>query len=461
MVKEGLESMREIHMVGIGGIGMSALAIILAEKGYRITGSDVEENSIIKKMREKGIAINIGHKASNIKDQDLVVYSSSIRSNNPELLEGKERKIPIISRTQLLKMVMDEKSRTVAVTGTHGKTTITAMCALLTQEAGLDPTVLIGGESPHFGGNAKLGKGDVLVAEVDESDGRFVILRAKHIIVPNLEREHVEHYKDEEELVSTFGEFLKAQSENSVFYYRIEDPNLRKLADEWRGEKTSFGFSEKADIYAADIKIEPFKIVFSCFYKREMLGTFTLNVPGIHNVLNALAAVSLGVRLGIDTDIIKGAIAKYKGVKRRFEVIGDVGGTKIVEDYAHHPTEIKATIQAAYSLKPRRLITVFQPHRYTRTKSFYKDFSTSFMGSSEVILTEVYSASEDRIDGSGVQSIYDEMVKQSSAPVTLLEKEKIPRHIRLNAKKGDIVLVLGAGDIGKVAREIFSELKRR
>ena len=452
----------KIHLVGIGGIGMSGLALILADMGIPITGSDVEENNIIKKLRKKNIEINIGHRAQAITDQGLCVYSSSIRANNPELLAAKKKGISVIPRIELLKAVMSKYKKVIGVTGTHGKTTITAMASLLTEAAGLDPTVLIGGESPYFDGNAKLGKGDLIVAEVDESDGRFVVLdNLTHIIMPNLEKEHAEHYKSEAHLLDAFKKFLGAQPSKSTFFYRAEDPNLQKLAiSAWRGEKISFGFTETAFVRATNVRVGIFKIEFDCLYGQKNLGTFTINMPGVHNVTNALGVISLGGSLGIDVSVIKHALSAYKGVKRRFEVIGEACGAKIVEDYAHHPTEIKATISAAYSLKPKRLITIFQPHRYTRTKSFYKEFSSSFAGSDEVILTEVYSASEDKIEGAGTKSIYDIMTKDKSIPVKFLEKDMIPGYISKTIKSGDLILVLGAGDIGKTAHKVLSELKK-
>ncbi|UCD55531.1 MAG: UDP-N-acetylmuramate--L-alanine ligase [Candidatus Omnitrophota bacterium] len=450
----------KIHMVGIGGIGMSGLSFLLAEMGCKVSGSDMGENNIIKRLRRKGISVNIGHDGSHIKDQGLVVYSSSIRESNPELLAAKSRGTPVISRMELLKMLMDKNKKIVGVTGTHGKTTITAMASLMLEEAGFDPTVLIGGESPHFGGNAKLGRNETLVAEVDESDGRFVITRPTHIVVPNLEREHVEHYRDEAHLVDTFRRFLNAQSPTSTFFYGVESRNLRKIASSYKGKAVSFGFSEKADIYAANLEREAFKIAFDCFCKDKKLGRFTINIPGVHNVLNALAVISLGMDLKIDTGTIKHVLASYKGVKRRFELIGELNGAKIVEDYAHHPTEIRATISAARSLKPRSLIAVFQPHRYTRTKSFYKEFSDSFAGANEVILTKVYSAMEDSINGATSRSIYDIMAKNNPPAVKLLEKAAISRYLSVKAKNGDVVLILGAGDIGKIAQEvIFPKIK--
>ncbi len=453
----------KIHMVGIGGIGMSGLSFLLAEMGCKVSGSDIEENSIIKRLRRKGVLVNIGHDGSHVKGKDLVVYSSSIPKSNPELVAAKSRKMPVISRTELLKMLMDKNKRIVAVTGTHGKTTITAMASLMLEEAGFDPTVLIGGESPHFGGNAKLGKSETLVAEVDESDGRFVIMRPTHIIMPNLEKEHVEHYKDEAHLVDTFRRFLNAQSAKSIFFYAIEDRNLRKIAASYKGKTFSFGFSKKADVYAASVEQDAFKSAFDCFWKKRKVGRFTINIQGVHNVLNALAVISLGIELKVDTSTIKHALASYKGVKRRFELIGELNGAKIVEDYAHHPTEIRATISAARSLKPRRLIAVFQPHRYTRTKSFYKEFSDSFAGANEVILTDVYSAMEDSISGATSRSIYDIMAKKNNPlPVKLLEKVAIPRYLSIKAKNGDLVLILGAGDIGKIAQEVrFPKIKGR
>ena len=259
---------------------------------------------------------------------------------------------------------------------------------------------------------------------------------------------------DEEKICWAFEQFLKAQSSKSKFFYGFEDANLRKLVKAAKGKTVSFGFSKSADLAARNIKTGIFKAEFDCFYKERALGHFTINIPGNHNILNALAVISLGAEFGIDAGIIKRAIASYKGVKRRFEVIGNVNGARIIEDYAHHPTEVKATISAACSLKPRRLITVFQPHRYTRTKSFYKEFSASFAGSDEVILAEVYSASEDRIEGASSKSICEILERQKSIPVRLMERDKIRAYLSGKLSEGDIVLVLGAGDIGKVAHDV-------
>lgn len=455
----GLSPPKKIHLVGIGGIGMSGLAFILAETGCAVSGSDVVENPIIKKLRKKGITVNIGHSAGRLGSPDIVAHSSSIRQNNPELQAARESKIPVIPRIRLLKMVMDRYKRTVAISGTHGKTTITAMASLLAEEAGMDPTVLIGGESPHFGGNAKLGRKDTLIAEADESDGRFVILKPTHMIMPNLEWEHAEYYENESGLVSVFKRFIRAQSAKSTFFYRIEDSNLRALRRVKKGKAVSFGFSEQADVRAANIKINECKIEFDCFRRGKDAGPFTLNIPGIHNVINALGVISLGFELGIDTEIIKTAIASYRNARRRFEIIGDLKGVKVVEDYAHHPTEIRAVISAAHSTGPKRLITVFQPHRYTRTMSFRREFSNAFGGSDEVILTDVYSASEDKIEGADAKSIYNSMLENNSAPVKLMPQNKIPGYLFKKTKSGDLILILGAGDIWRTARKVLLKLK--
>lgn len=451
---------KTIYMVGIGGIGMSGLAFILKEMGHAVSGSDVLENSITKKLKARGIVVRLGHAGSDFTGVNLVVFSSSIRKDNPELRRARKIGITTIPRIELLKMVMDGYKKRIGILGTHGKTTITAMTSLVLEKAGAQPTVLIGGESVHFGGNAKLGGKDVIVAEVDESDGHFPIVNATHIIMPNLENEHAEHYKDESHMVLTFKRFLKTQSKKSFFIYRIEDRNLRSLAGARKTCLRSFGYSEEALTYATDLRVEPALTRFKCFSDGKRLGEFTLSVPGVHNVTNALAAISAGVSLGIDVKTIKSSIGSYRSVKRRFELIGSIRGARIIEDYAHHPTEIRATIQAACSTKPRRIISVFQPHRYSRTRAFRKEFSTSFAGSDEVILTDVYPASEERLKGGDVESIYDIMFKDGSFPVRLMKKEKIPGYLSKKVKVGDVVLILGAGDIGRMGREFVKGIKQ-
>ncbi|MFH1380621.1 MAG: cyanophycin synthetase, partial [Candidatus Omnitrophota bacterium] len=294
-------------------------------------------------------------------------------------------------------------------------------------------------------------------AEVDESDGLFVSLKASHIIMPNLEQEHAEHYKNEKELLGAFKNFLKKQSKKSVFFYHKEDANLRILAENFSGKTISFGFSDKANVYAKNIKVGICKVQFDAFANDKKIGKFTLNIPGIHNLINALAVIALGINLGIDPSIMKKALSDYRSVKRRFEVAGYLNGAKVVEDYAHHPTEIKATIAAAFSLNPRRLITVFQPHSYTRTKMFYKEFSSSFGGSDEVILTDVYAANESKLKGVGTKNIYDIMKNTGIIPVKCMKKEKISGYLSQNVKRGDLVLILGAGDINKVAHEVVQK----
>ena len=446
-----------VHMVGIGGIGMSGLAFILREMGYSVSGSDIEENDITKKLRTKGVVVNIGHKKENINDSGLLVYSSSIGPQNSELAAARQKKIPVIPRTRLLGIVMDKSKRSIAVTGTHGKTTITAMAALLTAYAGMEPTFLIGGVLSQLGGNAKLGTGEIVVAEVDESDGRFAALKPTHVIMPNLEREHPEHYKSEKELVNTFKKFIKGLSKKSVFFFFLEDANLRELASCHKGRAVSFGFSDKASVYAKNVAVGISKVQFDAFYRGKRIERFTINIPGVHNSINALAVISLGIDLGINPSVIKKALSDYKGVKRRFEVAGFLNGAKVIEDYAHHPTEIKATIAAAASLKPKRIITVFQPHSYTRTRLFYKEFSSSFGGSSEVILTDVYAASENKLKGGNTENIYDIMSRDGTIPVKFLRKEKISTYLSKNTKEGDLVLILGAGDVNKVAHEVVQK----
>jgi len=450
---------KKIHMVGIGGIGMSGLASILVRMGCKISGSDLVENDLTRKLRLSGVKIHLGHNLRVINNQDIVVLSSCIRSDNPEVRRAKELGIRVISRIKLLKIVMEKNEKVIAVTGTHGKTTITAMTSLLAERAGLDPTVIIGGESPHFNGNAKLGKGDLLIAEVDESDGRFPILRPSHIIIPNLEKEHLEHYRNEKHLEDTFLRFLKAQLSDSFLFYREEDERLARLSKVFKGKKTSFGFSKRASLRASDIDINVSRARFSVLWKNKKIGNIILHIPGVHNILNALAVTSFGLEFGIDFSVIANALSSYRNAKRRFEVIGGARGAKIVEDYAHHPTEIKATIQAAHSLRPKRVIAVFQPHRYSRTKSFYKEFSNSFTGSSEVVLTNVYAASENRLRGASSKRIYDQMLKNTSIPVKLLSMNRIPYYISKIIKKGDLVLVLGAGDIGSTSKKILKVLK--
>lgn len=454
-----LNNIKHIHMIGIGGIGMSGLARILTDRGLKITGSDLKNNRLIEKLRKRGCNIRIGH-GKIYGTPEAVVRSFSIKDNNPEIIQAGIRNIPVLERSELLKILFESKARSVAVTGTHGKTTTTAMISCIFDKAGLDPTVLIGGELDYFDGNARSGKGDILVSEVDESDGYLPKISSQHAIITNIEKEHLEYYKDMRNLLEAFKGFIHKRR-NGVIFYNKDDSNLRRLTDGYKGKRISFGSSGNCDFYPMSIKENGLSQEFICFKKKKKLGNVYINIPGRHNVFNALAAISCGLEFGLEFDKMRDILSTFKGVKRRFEIKARVNDIILVEDYAHHPTEIKAVIGIASKLNRKRVIVIFQPHRFTRTAYLEKEFSKAFNDADELILTDIYAAGEDPIQGVSINNIHNGVKKEGSKSVKTLPKDEIAPYLKKIVRSGDIILVLGAGDINGIIPDIKKFLKRK
>ncbi len=454
-----LNNIKHIHMIGIGGIGMSGLARILADRGLKITGSDLKNNRLIEKLRKRGCNIRIGHGKIYGTPQALV-RSFSIKDNNPEIIEARIRNIPVWERSELLKIVFESKARSVAVTGTHGKTTTTAIISYIFDKAGLDPTALIGGELGYFDGNARSGKGDILVSEVDESDGYLPKISSQHAIITNIEKEHLEYYKDMRNLLETFKLFIY-KKRSGVLFYNFDDYNLRRLTGGYKGKRISFGSSGNCDFYAMSIKGNGLSQEFTCFNKKKKLGNVFINIPGRHNVFNVLAAITCGLEFGLEFDKMRDILRSFKGVKRRFEIKAEVNDIILVEDYAHHPTEIKAVISIASKLARIRVIVIFQPHRFTRTVYLEKEFSKAFNDVDELILTDIYAANETPIEGVSIKNIYNGVKKEGLKSVKMLPKDEIASYLKNIVRAGDIILVLGAGDINGIIPDIKRFLKRK
>lgn len=451
---------KNIHFVGIGGIGMSALALILEEMGYNVSGSDVKPNVLTEKIASLGGRVFKGHKQSNLpKDAEILVYSSSINKDNPELVEAKRRKIKVAHRAEILGALLNSR-KGIAVTGTHGKTTTTSLISVMLERCGFDPTVAIGGEVNEFKGNAKSGKGKFMVAEADESDGSFLSLRPFYSVITNIEMEHIDHYKTLEAALSAYRAFIDNTKKGGKVFYNHEDVNIKKALKGYRGRIESFGLCEDADIYATDIKRDGFRTSFNCIYGNKLLGRVGLQIPGRHNVSNALAAILVGFDLGLDFKAIASSIKAFDGAKRRFHLRADTGDVMLIEDYAHHPTEIKAVLDACGSWKHKRLIVIFQPHRYTRTLYLADDFGKCFKKADALILTDIYAASEEPIEGVSVKNIHDRIARSKNSDVRMMRKEDIADYIMRVKKAGDMILVLGAGDIYEVADEITERLSR-
>lgn len=450
---------QNIHFVGIGGIGMSGIAEVLLNMGYKISGSDIKGSKLTDRLSQMGATIYPpGHNARYVKECDVVVVSSAIKDNNPEVLEAIRRSTPVIPRAEMLAELMRMKYG-IAVAGSHGKTTTTSIIATLLSRAGLDPTIVIGGRVNSFGTNAKLGKGNLLVAETDESDGTFLKLSPIIALVTNIDREHLNFYGEIENLKETFLEFM-----NNVPFYGAavicsEDRNIQSLLPRLKRRFITYGLGSNAHFQVDNISFQGFSSTFDVIYEGKRLGRTRLKIPGIHNVLNSLASIAATMELGIDFPIICEALEEFSGVERRFQVLGRVNGITVVDDYGHHPTEIKATLEAARKGWEGRIIGVFQPHRYTRTQDLFKDFFTAFDDTDLLIMTDIYSAGEEKIEGISGEILAKGIKEDGHRNVVFLKnKEEIVDNLLRIVKPKDLVITLGAGDIWKIAEGLFRAL---
>ncbi len=458
---------QHIHFVGIGGIGMSGIAEVLLNLGYKVSGSDVRRSAITDRLEQLGARIFEGHQASNIEDAQVVVTSTAVRHDNPEVVEALRRQIPVIPRAEMLAELMRLKYG-IAIAGSHGKTTTTSMVATVLDRAGLDPTIVVGGRINTFGTNAKLGRGDFMVVEADESDKSFLKLTPTIAVVTNIDLEHLDFYRDIEEIRSYFVQFV-----NKVPFYGsviicLDDQNVQLIIPEIKRRVITYGMRAQAEISAADVRIsrDNFCSDFAVRRKGELLGRITLNVPGDHNVCNALAAVAVGLDLELDFKSIAEGLEAYRGTERRFQIKGTIedgsggNGILVVDDYGHHPTEIRATLAAAKS-SGRRLVVLFQPHRYSRTAALQDDFARSFYDADLVLLCDIYAASEDPIPGISSQALVEAIEKFGHRNVRYAGSvEQAAKALLDLAQSGDLVLTLGAGNVWKAGEEFIAARKK-
>ncbi len=458
----------KVHFIGIGGYGMSALADVLLKKGYRVSGSDIKDSKIIQRLLEMGADIHIGHHPDNLKDCDLVVYSTAIPPHNQELKEA-ARKVTLWHRSRLLALLLNQ-SQGVAVGGTHGKTTTTTMLALLLEKGGKDPTVLVGGEVGCFNGNARLGSGNCLVAEACESDNSFLLYQPLLSIVTNVEAEHLEYYQgDFNRLKEAYYSFLNNMKEEGEAILNYEDDYLKELSFRLPFKVSTFAVEGAAGMHEAtfsarELEFFPRGSRFKLYCGEQKLGEVNLAIPGRHNISNAMAALVAAYRLGVDPVECSDVLLDFKGADRRFEIVSEAGGITLVDDYAHHPTEIKATLQAARNCG-KRVIAVFQPHRYSRTSYFMKEFADSFNDADVVLLHPVYSAGEEPIEGINSLELA-ELIRnrEKGKPVHYIEEfSRIAETAYHYASPGDVIIFMGAGDIWKAARIIkeYGELTEK
>lgn len=454
----------KIHFVGIGGIGMSGIAEILHHQGMAVQGSDIAENANIQRLQEIGIEISIGHNASNIKDAQAVVVSSAVRSDNPELTEAKNQFLPIVHRSEMLAEIMRPK-KTIAIAGTHGKTTTTSLVAAILDSAALNPTVINGGIINTYGSNARFGTGDWVVAEADESDGSFTRLPTTFGVVTNIDPEHMEHYGSFDNLKSAFSQFIDAIPFYGLGVMCCDHPVVQELIAGLHSKRlVTYGFSEAAEVQATniisssagmkfDVKLKPSTITRSPLWTDKHRGQseikdLFLPMYGQHNVLNTLAAIAIGIELGISDQQIKQALKNFRGVKRRFTKTGEANGVTIIDDYAHHPVEIKTVLKAARDASSGQVVAVVQPHRFTRLQSLFDDFSKCFDDCDHLFIAPVYAAGEEPISGIDEQYLAKSIRKHGLNNVNVISgKEELPQSIKKVTKPGDMVICMGAGTI--------------
>ncbi|MBM3818140.1 MAG: UDP-N-acetylmuramate--L-alanine ligase [Acidimicrobiia bacterium] len=458
---------RRIHFVGVGGIGMSGIAELLANLGFAVSGSDVKPSEVTARLESvAGVTVREGHAAEHVGDADVVVISSAVRPGNPEVVEAKRRGIPVIARAEMLAELMRLRF-SIGVAGSHGKTTTTSMIAFVLERAGLDPTAVIGGRLSAFGSNARLGQGEYMVAEADESDRSFLLLWPSIAVMTNIDHEHMENYGSFEELQRAFADFA-----NKVPFYGsvvacADDPNLQPVLKQVKRRVITYGLIDTgADVYGSDVQVGAFGARCTVHRRRragsEGTGQLELSVPGRHNLQNALAVVAVAGRIGLEFDQVAAALGEFSGAERRFQRHGEIHGVLVIDDYGHHPTEIAAVLSAARDTLGRRLVVAFQPHRYSRTAQLMDAFGTSLALADEVVLTDIYAAGEDPIAGVTVEALADAVGRRSGRPVRVVkELDRVVPELMTIVKPGDAVLTLGAGSIGTLPKRLVEALQQK
>jgi UDP-N-acetylmuramate--alanine ligase len=454
-----LRKTRRLHFVGIGGSGMSGIAEVLINLGYRVSGSDLEEGAAVQRLRGMGGSVTRGHRAENVGDADVVVVSSAVKPDNPEVLEARRRQIPVIPRAEMLAELMRIKYG-IALAGSHGKTTTTSMVATILSGAGLDPTIVIGGRLGTIGGGAKLGRGDLLVAEADESDGSFLRLTPTIAVVTNIDPEHLDHYGTLGKLQQAFVDFL-----NKVPFYGcgivcLDEPRIQEVLPSLVRRVVTYGFSAQADLSAASIDLREFRSEFDVRLQGKALGRVRIQVPGRHNVANALAAIAVGLDLEVPFERVAACLESFRGADRRFQLKGETGGIMVIDDYGHHPVEILATLAAAKKGWTRRTVVVFQPHRFTRVQALLGDFARAFYDADVLAVTDIYPAGEAPIPGVTVEAVASAIKDHGHKDVTLVKDlAEVPAWLQSRAREGDMVITLGAGSVYKAGEEYLRILK--
>ncbi len=459
---------RHVHFVGIGGIGMSGIAEILRSLDFDVSGSDLKGSDTTKRLEGLGVRVDVGHRAGNVQDADVVVISSAVRPDNPEVVEARARQIPVIARAEMLAELMRLKHG-VAIAGSHGKTTTTSLVATVLRAAGLDPTVVVGGKVNALGSNARLGQGDILVAEADESDGSFLRLTPTVAVVTNIDPEHLDHYGTFERLQDAFVDFVERIPFYGLGVLCLDHPTVQSILPRLARRHVTYGLSAQADYRAMHVSFEGLSTRFEAFRRTERLGEFVVRMPGAHNVLNTLAAIAVADEMEVPLDVVRDALASFGGVQRRFTIVGESAeGITLVDDYGHHPAEIEATLEAArraysggdaYGTGGRRIVVAFQPHRYSRTATLFKDFARAFNRADVLLLSEIYAGGEEPIEGVRGASLADSVRAHGHHDVTFVPtRAQVTDVLEERVRPGDLVICLGAADINRCAPELLERL---
>ena len=451
---------QHIHLVGIGGSGMSGIAEVLLTLGYKVTGSDTGYSDSIRRLEGMGGIVHIGHQESHVEGAQVVVMSSAISTSNPEIRAARAKVIPVIPRAEMLAELMRLKFG-IAIAGAHGKTTTTSMVASILAEAGLDPTFVVGGKVNALGTHARLGRSDLLIAEADESDGSFLRLSPSVVVVTNMDREHLDHYGSMERLQEAFLEFINKIPFYGAAILCADDPWIRGLLPGVVKRYQTFGMSDFSgvltpDLFATDFEPKALGVDFRAHYRGQKLGPFRIRIPGIHNVSNALAAIGVALEMDVPVDLIRSGLAAFSGVERRFQIRGEKNGIMVVDDYGHHPTEIRATVAAARTAWSRRLVVVFQPHRYSRTRDLADEFAHAFDQADVVYVLDIYPGGEEPIPGISGQTIVEKIREAGHPAVHWVNGDPgLIARLRDELREGDALLTLGAGDVGKIGKEFL------
>ncbi|MGI9534933.1 MAG: UDP-N-acetylmuramate--L-alanine ligase [Thermodesulfobacteriota bacterium] len=450
---------KKIHFVGIGGIGMSGIAEVLNNMGYEISGSDLSKSSTTERLNNIGVKISIGHSSDNVLGTDVVVTSSAIKEDNPEVISAKDNNIPVIPRAEMLAELMRLKYG-IAVIGSHGKTTTTSLVSSVLRKGNFDPTIVVGGKVKTLGSNAHLGKGDFMVVEADESDGSFQRLSPVITVLTNIDNEHLDHYENIDNLIAAFSDFIEKIPFYGMAVLCIDCPRVRELASKSNKRFITYGFNKDADLYLESLEPQGFNTKFNVIYKGKELGAVVLNVPGKHNALNSLAAIAIGIEMGMKFEEIAGGLKEFGGIDRRLQLKGEVNDVLIIDDYGHHPAEIKTTLESieeAFSKKP---IVIFQPHRFTRTNMLFNEFVEVLSKVENLYVLDIYPAGEKPINGITSRKLVDEIIKSGNSGARYIcDKKELFEKVKNSVSSGDIILTSGAGNVWMHGEELLRELQ--